>query len=260
MKYELRPFHHNTPSETLLADLRAAAAAHGQTTISAAQYDRTGSYCALTLIRRFGSWNEALKKAHLTISNHYNIPIHQLFANLQQLWQRLGRQPTWRDMQYPQSRYSLATYAHRFGTWRNALQQFIASRHKTKSRIPALRTTALPLPASRNNSLPFGEGRPARHSSGEGGGEASPHRTTRTINWRLRFTILQRDCFRCVACGRSPATDPGVELHVDHITPWTKGGETLLENLQTLCSVCNIGKSDTVQTKKAKKVKSKKAP
>ena len=25
---------------------------------------------------------------------------------------------------------------------------------------------------------------------------------------------------------------------------WAKGGETALENLQTLCSVCNIGKSD----------------
>ena len=41
----------------------------------------------------------------------------------------------------------------------------------------------------------------------------------------------------------SPAKDPGVELHVDHIFPWSKGGETVLENLQTLCSRCNGGKS-----------------
>ncbi|MBE7422767.1 MAG: HNH endonuclease [Zoogloeaceae bacterium] len=25
---------------------------------------------------------------------------------------------------------------------------------------------------------------------------------------------------------------------------WSKGGNTVLKNLQTLCSVCNLGKSD----------------
>lgn len=39
---------------------------------------------------------------------------------------------------------------------------------------------------------------------------------------------------------------PWVELHVDHIMPWAKGGEIVLENLQTLCSKCNLGKSDMV--------------
>lgn len=70
------------------------------------------------------------------------------------------------------------------------------------------------------------------------------HKTKRDINWRLRFKVFQRDHFRCRACGKSPAKDIDVELHVDHIIPWAKGGETVIENLQTLCSVCNIGKSD----------------
>ncbi len=52
------------------------------------------------------------------------------------------------------------------------------------------------------------------------------------------------DGFRCINCGRSPATEVGVELHVDHIHPWSKGGKTVIENLQTLCSDCNLGKSD----------------
>jgi len=43
---------------------------------------------------------------------------------------------------------------------------------------------------------------------------------------------------------RTQAKDPGVELHVDHIFPWSKGGETVFENLQTLCSKCNGGKSN----------------
>jgi 5-methylcytosine-specific restriction endonuclease McrA len=45
-------------------------------------------------------------------------------------------------------------------------------------------------------------------------------------------------------CGASPAKDPDTVLHVDHIKPYSKGGETLAENLQTLCIKCNIGKID----------------
>jgi 5-methylcytosine-specific restriction endonuclease McrA len=56
--------------------------------------------------------------------------------------------------------------------------------------------------------------------------------------------VLQRDRFTCCACGASPALTPSIELHVDHIVPWSKGGETVLGNLQTLCSVCNLGKSN----------------
>jgi len=38
----------------------------------------------------------------------------------------------------------------------------------------------------------------------------------------------------------------GLELHVDHIQPWSRGGPTVFENLQTLCNSCNLGKSDEV--------------
>ena len=40
----------------------------------------------------------------------------------------------------------------------------------------------------------------------------------------------------------SPATNPSTILHVDHIIPWSQGGETVIDNLQTLCSDCNLGK------------------
>lgn len=55
---------------------------------------------------------------------------------------------------------------------------------------------------------------------------------------------MNRDNFSCVLCGCSPAKDPMIELHIDHIIPWVKGGETTFDNLQTLCSKCNLGKSD----------------
>ena len=70
-------------------------------------------------------------------------------------------------------------------------------------------------------------------------------RNTRAISDKLRYQVLKRDNFKCCACGASPAKEPSVELHIDHIIPWSKGGESTLENLQTLCSKCNIGKSDS---------------
>ena len=70
------------------------------------------------------------------------------------------------------------------------------------------------------------------------------HKTKREIGLQLRFKVLKRDNFKCCACGALPAKDPSVELHIDHIVPWSKGGETTFDNLQTLCSKCNIGKSD----------------
>jgi 5-methylcytosine-specific restriction endonuclease McrA len=58
--------------------------------------------------------------------------------------------------------------------------------------------------------------------------------------------ILQRDNFTCKKCGRSPAKDQNIILHVDHIVPWSKEGETVVENLETLCKECNLGKSNVL--------------
>ena len=61
---------------------------------------------------------------------------------------------------------------------------------------------------------------------------------------RMRFRILSRDGFTCQSCGASPIKERGVELHVDHIIPWSKGGETVESNLQTKCKKCNLGKGN----------------
>ena len=69
-------------------------------------------------------------------------------------------------------------------------------------------------------------------------------KTSRKISDKLRYQVLKRDNYKCCICGASPAKDPTIELHIDHIIPWSKGGESVEENLQTLCSRCNLGKSD----------------
>lgn len=62
--------------------------------------------------------------------------------------------------------------------------------------------------------------------------------------WRsLRYKILRRFNFTCLACGSKP---PDVVLHVDHIKPRSFFPELELDenNLQVLCEPCNIGKSN----------------
>ena len=61
----------------------------------------------------------------------------------------------------------------------------------------------------------------------------------------LRYDILKRDKFRCLLCGTS--AEDGAKLHVDHIIPVAKGGKTERSNLRTLCSRCNMGKSDKIE-------------
>ena len=50
-----------------------------------------------------------------------------------------------------------------------------------------------------------------------------------------------RDGNKCRLCG---ITVTGENIHFDHIKPWSKGGETVLENLQVLCNVHNLAKGN----------------
>jgi 5-methylcytosine-specific restriction endonuclease McrA len=62
----------------------------------------------------------------------------------------------------------------------------------------------------------------------------------------IRWQVFQRDHWRCVSCGRGSQND--AILHVDHINPRSKGGKDVLENYQTLCNICNLGKSNRDNT------------
>lgn len=62
------------------------------------------------------------------------------------------------------------------------------------------------------------------------------------MNDDIRYNVLKRDNFTCQICGATKKD--GAKLHVDHIIPVSKGGKTTMDNLQTLCDRCNIGKSN----------------
>lgn len=61
------------------------------------------------------------------------------------------------------------------------------------------------------------------------------------ISKSVRFSVLERDSFRCRYCGAGP---DNAELHIDHVVPVSVGGGNDMENLVTACANCNLGKSD----------------
>lgn len=82
--------------------------------------------------------------------------------------------------------------------------------------------------------------------------EMTPHQRfmyeqRRLMTDSLRYNVMKRDGFRCVLCGAT-AKDENVKLHVDHITPISKGGKTELSNLRTLCERCNLGKGNKIES------------
>jgi len=199
----------------LLIDLKRIAEMLGSSTVSQPKYRECGQYADTTVARRFGSWNNALLKAGLTLSHEVNISDYRLFENILTLWQHYGKQPRRSNLAKLPSIISQGPYNRRFGSWTAALDAFIEYANASGTEAPAV--------------LEKGE---------------NHLKTGRDPSLRLRWNILLRDRFTCCACGASPALSASVELHVDHIIPWSKGGETVQENLQTLCAVCNLGKSN----------------
>lgn len=63
---------------------------------------------------------------------------------------------------------------------------------------------------------------------------------------KLREFIKNRDNFTCCNCGNSTYIEPNLLLEIDHIIPVAKGGETVENNLQTLCWKCNRAKGDKI--------------
>ena len=61
---------------------------------------------------------------------------------------------------------------------------------------------------------------------------------------QLRREVMIRDRYTCQECGKYMPDEVG--LQIDHIIPVSKGGKTVMSNLQVLCSKCNGRKSDRV--------------
>lgn len=64
--------------------------------------------------------------------------------------------------------------------------------------------------------------------------------------------IMRLGKYRCATCGGGKCE--GLELHIDHMRPRDKGGESVIENGQILCSAHNFKKKNYSQTETGKRM------
>lgn len=212
MEFKLRTNAKFITNEGLLEDLRKTASIVNKLTVSYRDYQKHGTYSTKVYRNRFGTWNKALELAGLAVGRGYILTDKQLLDNLEILWRKLGRQPFYSEMKTPFSLFTPKPYTTRWGSWRKACEALVLSKEGDIEFVREAKATSV-----------------AR---------------SRTISEKLRLQVLKRDNYKCVKCGRSPATHMGIFLHVDHIKPFSKGGSNLLDNLQTLCQKCNLGKNN----------------
>lgn len=212
MDFKLRTNARYFSDEELLNDLRRVARHLGKETVEQREDPKLGKFSAKPYTNRFGGWNQALERAGLQVTRLSKITNQELFDNLEAIWRKLGRQPFYGEMRKPISKYAISVYCRRFGGWFKACGVFVRSKSGDPSFVKLLNQKSLSRP--------------------------------RTVGEKLKLQIFKRDHYACVRCGRSPASQRGVILHVDHVIPFSKGGDTNLENLRTLCDKCNLGKGN----------------
>ena len=207
----------------LVLELQRVQLAVGRDVLSTEEFARLSVIGVGAIRGRFGTWKRALTAAGISQSNHAKrYSDEDCFENLAAVWTHYGRVPQYLEMNQPPSVVGPKAYVVRWGTWRKALKAFVdwansEGKPTTESYIA---------PAEPSNPVP----RTVRKEE-----------ECREVRPGLRFKVFMRDHFRCVACGRSPATHLNIELHADHILAVANGGKTILENLQTLCQDCNLG-------------------
>lgn len=210
------------------ADLKRVAKLCHPEPISIKRYEQFGRYGLKTVKRLFGSWRDALEALDIPISPSFRptVSVDDLLENLAHVWESLGHPPTTADLNSPTSRYGADPYRKRFGSLRKALERLALEAQGS--------TVGSNLTSTPKETVPTCEGSVGQHEREE--------QEPRKPGWKLRFQVMERDHFKCRACGRSPSMDAGIVLHIDHIMPWSRGGRTTQDNLQTLCEQCNLGK------------------
>lgn len=237
MEFKLNEYHRNVPDRELLNDILRVAKLLNQKSLTSEEYSKYGKYNVTTICRRFSKWLIAVKLVGLSPKprNIHKITDEELFQDIERVWIKLGRQPTITDVKNGEFSYSQNAFVRRFGGWRGTLEAFV--KYINSEEDTTTNNDEIEDKSYIKTSLS-----PRNHQTTTS--HESNRKTTRNISLRMRFMVMQRDNFKCCICGKSPATSPGITLHIDHIKPWSKGGETTIDNLQTLCSECNLGKSD----------------
>lgn len=226
-------------NDQMLDELERAAEHFNYTEFGWRDFNKVADISASAIKKHFGTWRKGLEalRAHLLqkgldLSPRPHAPDRiysdkELFDEMQRIWRVTGQRSSRTEWEMSEPRISYQCYRQRFGGWVNACKKFIEYEMGREILVE-------------DSGLREGQGTKAqRTSKTDEKGQSS-----RNIPLSLRLKVLNRDSFRCVFCGKSPATDVGARLHIDHITPFSKGGKSILANLQTLCQECDLGKRD----------------
>ena len=203
------------------------------------EFNEVANISASSIKKHFGSWKKGLTelKNHLQhkeldLSPRPHAPNRifsekELFDEMERIWKIRGQRPSRTEWEISDPKISYQCYKQRFGGWINACKNFIE--YKIGKNILAddfILPKRKDIKTQRKIKSNF-----KKYNS-------------RNIPLSVRLKVLNRDNFRCVFCGKSPTTDFGTKLHLDHIKPFSKSGKSTFENLQTLCEECNLGKSN----------------
>jgi hypothetical protein len=111
--------------ESLIQELQRVAKILNKDTITQNDLQKFGRVGVRAIGNKFGSWNNALTAAGLKITREYDVDDEHLFENLKKIWDQKGNPPSYRDLKTYRSSYSPKRYELRFGSFTNALNEFI---------------------------------------------------------------------------------------------------------------------------------------
>lgn len=201
----------------IIDEIKSVMSRLGKTTLTIKEFDANAKINSSTVIRRLGKWNTIIQSVGGELNNTFYSE-EELMENVKDAWLKKGTQPTRRDMDNKDySTISSGTYLRHYKTWYGALEEFVKY-------------------ISRDEKNMINEDHTLKHNH-------TKHKTKRDPSDRLKVQVLMRDGNRCKICGVE--CSGGLHnIHFDHIVPWSKGGETVLDNLQVLCSACNEAKGN----------------
>lgn len=120
--------------DSLLNELKRVAKLIGKDTMTQKDFNLHSKTNHSTIVNRFGSWNAALKKAGLPVGRKAKITNEELFLEIEKVWDRLGRQPQYKEMERFGT-FSLKPYENKFGSWIKAVEEFVLWKNKKGSTI-----------------------------------------------------------------------------------------------------------------------------
>jgi 5-methylcytosine-specific restriction enzyme A len=198
--------------DSIAAEMRRIAELLGKQTVSRRDIDRYGRLNSRTVMQKFGTMRKAHEAAGLTPARFTKSTNEELLGILVDLWtitlEQSGRSPSMSEVGKFGFTVSARTIASRFGSWKKAL---VAASTAAPDGVKVVELRPVPAPRA-------------------------------PISVRKRFFVFKRDLYQCQIC-----RDTGVALVVDHVVPVNMGGSDRLDNLQTLCVPCNLGKGGSLQ-------------